>query len=217
MPMSSTDNEPSASTPDHRRAPRRSGDALFAAICDAALAELAESGYSGMAMERIAARARASKASLYRRWPSRAELVADALGHTGPGPQSLPDAGSLRGDLLALLQEMAGRLAGPFGEAVRGVLAETLADPERTAAVRARVVGTRGKLLTEVLDRASARGERAGPPPGAFALTAAPVLLLQYFLTHGAPIPDRVICEIVDEVALPLLAGAPLARPAGQP
>jgi AcrR family transcriptional regulator len=191
--------------PDHRRAPRRRGDDLSQAIFDAALAELAESGYAGMAMERVATRARASKASLYRRWASRAELVADALGCGGPDPQGLPDAGSLRGDLLALLRGLADGLGGPFGEAVRGVLADTLADPERTAAVRARVVGTRQQLLAEVVDRACERGEVRGPPPSRCALTAAPVLLLHYYLTHGAPVPDRVIREIVDEVALPLL------------
>ena len=66
---------------DHRKGPRRRGEALFQAIYDATLAELVASGYAGMAMERVAARARTSKASLYRRWPSRAELVADAIRH----------------------------------------------------------------------------------------------------------------------------------------
>jgi AcrR family transcriptional regulator len=200
---------------DRRRAPRRRGDDLSQAIFDAALAELAESGYAGLAMERVAARARASKASLYRRWASRAELAADALGCGGPDPQAVPDAGSLRGDLLALLRGLADGLGGPFGEAVRGVLADTLADPERTASVRARVIGARQQLLAEVVARARDRGEVRGPPPSRCAQMAAPVLLLHYFLTHGAPVPDQVIQEIVDEVALPLL-GVPRPGAAGR-
>src|SRR5882762_74282 len=58
---------------DHRRGPRRRGDALTAAIFDATLAELAEVGYAELTMERVAGRAKASKGSLYRRWSNRAE------------------------------------------------------------------------------------------------------------------------------------------------
>ena len=70
---------------DHRKGPRRRGDALYAAIFEATLAELTAVGYAELKMEHVASRARASKGSLYRRWSSRAELVADAVHHTLPG------------------------------------------------------------------------------------------------------------------------------------
>src|SRR6266516_2580600 len=174
---------------DHRRGPRRRGQLLFEAIFEATVAELTETGYAGLAMERIAARARTSKASLYRRWPSRADLVVDAIRHCSPELSHPPDTGNLREDLLSLLRGMADRLDGPFGEALRGVLADTLADPDRTAA---------------------ARGEVCWPPPGPCAVRAAPVLLLHHYLTPGPPVSERVLAEIVDEVALPLLCAQPL-------
>ena len=192
---------------DHRKAPRRRGEALFQAIYDATLAELVASGYAGMAMERVAARARTSKASLYRRWPSRAELVADTIRHCVADTEPLPDAGSLREDLLAAMRRMAERLAGPFGEALRGMLAETLANPSRTQAARARMTSVDGHIMAEIVDRARRRGEISRPQLPPCALKAAPVLLLHHFLTHGGPVFDEVICEIVDEVALPLLCG----------
>jgi AcrR family transcriptional regulator len=66
---------------DHRTLPRRRGDVLNSAIFEATLDELAEVGYPKLTMERVAARAGASKASVYRRWPSRMELVLDAVHH----------------------------------------------------------------------------------------------------------------------------------------
>ena len=66
---------------DHRKLPRRRGDALNAAIYQATLDELAEVGYAGLTMEGVAERAKASKASLYRRWPTRIELVMERVTH----------------------------------------------------------------------------------------------------------------------------------------
>jgi AcrR family transcriptional regulator len=163
-------------------------------------------------MERVAARARASKASLYRRWPSRADLVADAIRYRGPELADFPETGTLRGDLIALLRGMADQLNGPFGEAVRGVLAETLADPGRTAAARSRMTGLGGAFISEILARAAARGEISGWLPGSCAVRAAPVLLLHHFLVAGTPIPDQVLAEIVDGVALPALGAARYSR-----
>jgi AcrR family transcriptional regulator len=194
---------------DHRSGPRRRGAVLFQAIFDATMAELAETGYAGVAMERVAARARTSKASLYRRWPSRADLVVDAIGHCSPELADLPDTGSLRGDLLSLMRCTADRLDGPFGEALRGVLAETLADPSRTAAARGRMTAMSGELMAKIVERAIARGEVCQPGPGQCAARAAHALLLHHYLTHGPPVPDEAIAEIVDEVALPLLCGQP--------
>ena len=66
---------------------RRRGDALLGAIHAAVLDELADNGYAGLSIERVADRARTGKASIYRRWPTRMELVLDALDHTLPDPE----------------------------------------------------------------------------------------------------------------------------------
>jgi len=189
----------------HRGRPRRRGEELYAAIFEATLAEMAEVGYSRLAMERIAARAGASKASLYRRWPSRAELVIAALGHHYGRPEPVPDTGNLREDVLALLRLGAARLNGIFGVAARGLMAENLTDPDRNASLRANMFTGRNRLMREILDRAAARGDIAPAAVTPQLIELAPALVDHYFLMHGAPIPDEVLTRIVDNVLLPLL------------
>jgi AcrR family transcriptional regulator len=192
----------------HRGQPRRRGEELYAAIFEATLAELAEAGYSRLAMERVAARAGASKASLYRRWPNRAELVVAALRHHYRGPETIPDTGNLRDDVLALLCLGATRLNGVFGEAARGLMAESLTDPDRTASLRANMFTTRNRLMREILDRAATRGDISPAAVTPQLIELAPALVDHHFLMHGAPIPDEVLTGIVDNVLLPLLTAA---------
>jgi len=178
---------------------------LYAAIFDATLAELAEVGYARLAMERIAARAHTSKASLYKRWPNRAELVVAALRHQRGEPEPAPDTGSLREDVLTLLRRAAARLDGTFGQAARGLMAETLADPDRTATVRATMFVARNRYLTEILNRAVAREEIPASAIKPHIIGLAPALVDHHFLMHGAPIPEEVLTNIVDDILLPLL------------
>lgn len=189
------------------RGRRRHGEELYAAIFEATLAELADVGYSRLAMERIAARAHASKVSLYKRWPNRAELVVAALRHQPGQPQPTPDTGDLREDVLTLLRGGAARLDGVFGEAVRGLMAETLTDAERTASVRANMFTARDRRMGEIFERAVARGDIPAGVVTPQLIGLAPALVDHHFLFHGAPIPDDLLTGIVDNVLLPLLTG----------
>src|ERR1700755_589877 len=76
-------------------------------ILDAALEVLADVGYDRLTMDAVASRAKASKATLYRRWSSKAKLVIDAL-HQTKGPHEFADTGTLRGDLQAAFCGMGG-------------------------------------------------------------------------------------------------------------
>jgi AcrR family transcriptional regulator len=190
---------------DHRTLPRRRGETLLVAIFEATLAELAETGYARLTMERVAARAHTSKASLYKRWPGRADLVLAAMRHRRGAPAPTPDTGSLRGDVLALLREGAAMLNGPMGEVVRGLMAEGLSESTPIATVRTTMFDSRNRRMSEVLDRAVERGEI---PPEAVTpqhIAVAPALVDHHFLFFGAPIHDDVLTEIVDAVLLPLL------------
>lgn len=189
---------------DHRKLPRRRGKVLDMAIFQAVLDQLAESGYAGLTMEGIAERARASKASLYRRWPSRIELVMDAVYHYLPDPSSAPETGSLRGDLLTVLRNTAELLTGPAGAALRGVLSEVLSDATRAEQARRHWQGAGVKVMREIVRRAAERGEIEHAAVTPRRLEAGQALLRQHFLFNGVPIPDEVIVGIVDEVLLPL-------------
>lgn len=196
--------QPSAD--DHRKGPRRRGEALHAAIRAATLAELAEVGYARFTMERVAERAKASKASLYRRWPQRIDLIMDSIYHDLPAPDALPDTGSFREDALAVLRDTSARLSGPAGEAMRGLLTDVLTDPERAAEVRERARGNGASVMSALVGRAVERGEYEPGSATPRRLETGTALLRYHFLFNGAPIPDHVIVEIVDEVIVPLFS-----------
>lgn len=158
-------------------------------------------------MERVAERARASKASLYRRWPTRIELVMDAVRDMLPTPESTPDTGSLRGDLVAMLGQAAHILSGPAGEAMRGLLGEALSSGSPLSTMRRTSQGMGRKTMEEVVRRAVERGEVDPDAVTPRRLDSGHVLLRHYFLFNGTPIPDEFVVQIVDEVLVPLLTG----------
>jgi AcrR family transcriptional regulator len=191
---------------DHRRGPRRRGDALIVAIFEATLAELAEVGYAELTMERVASRARASKGSLYRRWSSRAELVVDALEHERPHHREVPDTGNIRQDLLSFLGSLMSMHDSPSGEATHGLMVEVIRHPELMREVRLRFIDP---TIAQVLDRLRRGVVRGEVRPSALTYRIAslgPALLRQHYLLYGAPIPESVVIEIVDEVLMPLVA-----------
>ncbi|MBE1591432.1 TetR/AcrR family transcriptional regulator [Nonomuraea angiospora] len=189
---------------DHRKLPRRRGEALNTAIFQATLDELAEAGYAGLTMERVAERAKASKASLYRRWPTRIELVMDAVYNSLPAPGSAPDTGNLRDDLVAMLRMTSKALSGPAGEAMRGLLGEALSSGSPLRALRKDSQSTTRRLMAEVVGRAVERGEVAPEAVTPRRLDAGHALLRHHFLFEGSPIPDELVVAIVDEVLVPL-------------
>lgn len=192
--------------PDHRTLPRRRGTALDTAILAATIAEIEESGYPDLRMERVAARARASKASLYRRWPSKVELVMSAAYTLLPDLATVTDTGDLRGDLLALHRESAELLAGPAGRAIRGLISDALRDPDVAARFRSYTRGSTLQAMQQIVRRADERGELRAGAVTTRQLETGPALLRMHFLTHEGPVPDEVVVEIVDEVVLPLLS-----------
>lgn len=195
---------------DHRTLPRRRGPVLAEAILEAAIAELTEGGYANLTMERVAIKARASKASVYSRWPTRMELVMDVFYHLMPDPTSPPDTGTLRGDLIATFRQTAQLLAGPAGEAVRGLLGDVLPDPGRTAEVRRRSHQHGRQTMEEIARRAVARGEISADAVTPSRLEAGPAMLRYHFLSQGPQISDEVIIAIVDEVIVPVFMAQPL-------
>jgi AcrR family transcriptional regulator len=153
----------------------------------------------------VASRARASKGSLYRRWSGRAELVADAVHHTLPCCGERPDTGSVREDVLACLRGFANLLNGPSGEAVRGLMAETIRNPDLMEVIRMRFIDPSVNLLLDVLRRGAVRGEVRATALTPRIASVGPDLLRQHFLLHRPPVSDQVLIEIVDDVIIPLI------------
>ena len=184
---------------------RRRGEALEAALLDAAWAELQSSGYAGLTMEAVADRARTSRAVLYRRWRSRPELVIAAMRRHRPMLSGqIPDTGTLRGDVLAVLHRMSARLAEIGPETVYGVLGEYLSSPDAFGLLQDQVLHIGTDVMTTILKRAADRGEaRPDVPPRVATL---PTDLFRHeLLRYRTPPTGRVLDEILDEVFLPLV------------
>jgi AcrR family transcriptional regulator len=179
------------------------------AILAAALEVLSEVGYDRLTMDMVAARARAGKAALYRRWSSKAELVVDALALHHSALLE-PDTGSLLGDLEALLEQGQPAQDDYLGTSIVAGLATACGrDPELARALNDQFLETGHRVLRLVLGRAVARGEVPSGRDLEFIIEIIPALFFSRVLTSGRP-PDKAFAHrIVHEVIHPL-ATAPL-------
>ena len=128
------------------------------AVVEATLDELAEQGYAALRIERVATRAGVNKTTIYRRWPTREVLVADAILRTGtPAPAVLPDTGSLLGDLLAAAHLVVPVLGSERAAAITRVI--VLATEPLLRAIGERLWEVRLAALALLLERAAGRAE----------------------------------------------------------
>ncbi|WP_030158563.1 TetR/AcrR family transcriptional regulator [Glycomyces sp. NRRL B-16210] len=192
---------------------RRRGDDLERAIFEAALEELAEVGYANLRMEAVAARAKAGKASLYKRWPDRAHLIRAAARYKATVAETeFEPSGDLRGDLLKVMRFIASYQGGPFGEAIRGWVGELGASGRDEGAAEAeaeelrnRIEAPRIRIFAKILEHGIEQGTVRPEALLPRVVNLAPSLLTHYFLTRGHPAPEHVIDEILDQIVMPLL------------
>jgi AcrR family transcriptional regulator len=190
-----------ASTPRRRR-----GQELEEALLDAAWQELQEHGYAATTYDAVAARAGTSKPVLYRRWPAKADLVVAAMHHAGLfARRELPDTGSLREDVIASLRDFNASRAG-FITAISVYLANIASDTGLSPAdLRDRLLGERAGSGRVLLDRAVSRGEIPERRRSDGLVTMPFDLFRHDLLLTLAPVPERRILEIVDDLWLPLI------------
>ena len=198
-----------------RRSARRQGRldrSLDAAILDAALAGVAEQGYDRLSMDDIASRAGVGKAAIYRRWPSKAVVVADAIAHWRRrlGPVEPPSTGTLRGDIEALVAAVP-----DFDEAalstirvIVGAATAAMHYPVLAAALDDLALSVPRQTIKAVLDQAVTRGEISGGRD----LTLIPDALLGLNVLRvmtGRPIDRVYVRRALEGVLLALAAAAP--------
>jgi AcrR family transcriptional regulator len=189
------------------------GEARTLAILDAALELIGEVGYERVTMDSIAARAHASKMTMYRRWPTKSELVADALRRHAQGEvPAVPDTGTLGGDLLATVGEITETLTGGRGPSLIGLI-EAIRDD---AALREQVssqVRERSHLVgREICARAASRGEDVHAERADIVLDLAFEHLFTSTLFDGAQPSAANQWRLVDTVLLPLLRATESSR-----
>ena len=186
------------------RQTRRRGAELEDALLTAAWEELIESGYENLTLDSVAMRARTSRPVIARRWSDRRDLVIAAVRHWAEHNRlPVPDTGSLRGDLLAYLEEKSvqrAELIAVFVVRIAAFVAEN-----HYAAQQLGELVDQSQGLDEIWQRASTRGEvdlRTLTPR----LRALPFDLVSAELarTHRA-LPRATIEEILDSIVLPLV------------
>lgn len=189
---------------DHTRDPE---------ILEAALDVLAECGYDGLTIDMVAARAKAGKATLYRRWPSKAELVIEAVACMKQGMsrlEDLPDTGTLRGDLVALIRPHSMEDSERRMRVMGGVVSMLSRDPQLADAVSEAITEPRARLNRLLIERAIARGEvRPGVDVDVIAHIG-PSMSAYRTLVQRKPIDRDFLIGVIDGIVLPAV-GLPAA------
>ena len=182
------------------------GEVREEAILRATLELLAEVGYDQLTIDGVAARAHCSKATIYRRWQGKAELVITAVRrHSAPPPQPAPGTGSLREDLLAALEAMRSSLAGQDTALLLGLMTAMRHDRELAAVVREQVLDNKREVFGAAVARAVARGELPAEAGHTLLAEISSAMLLSRQLVTGEPLDAAFAQELVDDVLLPLL------------
>lgn len=175
------------------------------AILDATLELLGEHGYERMSIDQIARRAGASKATIYRRWTGKAQLVTDLVCqrmHSESLP--VPNTGSLRADLLALCQAYRRAIERKL-PVVLGLLPTLVSDPELARTFRENVPQPSLEQLGTVLERALARGEIRRPVAPDELHGVLEAVVWHRMLRSGEALDDDFLRATVDRTLLPLL------------
>lgn len=186
---------------------RRRGAELENAILDAAWEQLTAEGYEHFTIDTVAARAQTSKPVLYRRWKTREDLLRATVRHraAAESPPPVPDTGSLRGDVLALLAR-ANSDRNPIVALISSMLGSYFNKTGPTPAeLHDEFIGQRGSAVERAVNRAVERGE---VDPGRITprILDLPFALFRHeMMMTLKPVPDHVLRQIVDDIFIPLV------------
>ena len=175
-------------------------------ILEAALDVLAEVGYDRLTMDAVALRAKASKATLYRRWNGKVALVIDALTHHHHQHDSTApavDTGSLRGDLIESYCGSGGLTDKPEVAAFGAILTAIMRDPEFAAAFRRDVVAPKLAAAKTVFDRAIERGEISPEVDIELLAPALAGIVMHRLILVGEPPTKELVISVIDQIILP--------------
>lgn len=178
-----------------------------AAVLEAAADVLAEVGYDAFVIEDVATRAGVHKTTVYRRWPTKAELIADATRARSIDLVPTPDTGSLRGDLQALARSVARNIGSDTGERITRTMVAAAATSPDAAGGTADFFAERIALAHVIVERAISRGELPKGTDANLVIEALIGPLYVRLLLTGEP----VNAAFADRVASVVAAGAPAA------
>ncbi len=189
------------------------------AILDAALELLMEVGYDRLSMDALAERAHAGKATIYRHWSGKAQIVAEAVRRMKgdePFSESFPSTGSLRGDLLAAVDRISCSATDADAAIIGGVISAMRNDPELAELVRTQVLDSKKGEFNGIIERAVRRGELPQGSSAELVEEVISALLINRLVIRRQSIDEQFSTHVVDDIVLPLLCGdaaSPVAPP----
>ena len=190
---------------------------ITSAITEAVLDELATQGYARLSMEAVAKRAGVGKSALYRRWPSKQDMVIAVLSQFSVPLAEVPHTGSLRGDLLATLHAVQDWLTHPrFATILPDLTAEAMRNPTLAAAIQATIGEPRRALGAATLRRAIDRGELPADLNLELALDLAAAPVYWRLTVRQAPTEPNYLDQLADHI-LRALDARPVPHPAREP
>ncbi len=171
------------------------GQATTEALQRAVQVLLDEVGYRALTIEGVAARSGVAKTSIYRRWPSKAEMVFDLMLHSSDELPPMDDRGNLTGDMGALSARVVALVAGPLGRRIfPGLLCDIASDHALMQRFRSTVVADGRHQIAEVLERSVRKGEL----PDATAAADLQAVLIGAVLMYALLHPDLDQAELHD-------------------
>ena len=174
------------------------------AILAATIELVGELGYAALTMDAVAARAQASKATIYRRWRNKAQLVKAALdAYDAAQNEAIADTGELRGDLYAVMRAMREKASESYLAMITGLIAAAKHDEELDEALREHVANEELSPFLVSLQRAVDRGELPADADSELIHDVAEALIVRQ-VTAGQ-FDEAFISRVVDDVLLVLL------------
>ncbi|NUT48212.1 MAG: TetR/AcrR family transcriptional regulator [Saccharothrix sp.] len=179
--------------------PRRRGSARTDEVLQSTLELAAEVGYAGLSIEAVARRAGVGKHTIYRRWPSRAALLLDALSRVWTTDLDYHDTGDVRADLREQFLRSAHALSGPpIGPVYRALIAEAQSDPALRATLHERFLHTVETRTLARITRAQHAGELAADVNLDFAAEVLCGTLYYRYLLSTRTVDEHAVDGLLD-------------------
>ncbi len=171
---------------------------------------LADVGYGALTMDAVASEAGVGKATIYRRWRTKQDLVVDTISELNRAQATLPGTGSLECDLRAMLRSLLAIVTGPVGAATLSLLSTVPHEPALAAAFRNGPLSEWRNVFAQVWQQAQERGEICPEVSGTLIGEVASAPLVQRWLLTGEPVTEAYADEILDRVVMPLIRSTSL-------
>jgi AcrR family transcriptional regulator len=174
-------------------------------IREAILHLLGEVGYGALTMDAVAAEAGVGKATIYRRWRTKQDLVVDTISVMNQALAAPVDTGSLEGDVRAVVHRLVDVVNGPVGTAIRSLLPAMQHQPALTEAFHSGPLQAWRDSYGRMYAQAAERGELPDGTDTSMVSEASSALLAQRWLLTGDPVTHEYADQVLDAVVLPVL------------